>query len=84
MESEEINDEVLDAIGEVTNMICGKVKTDLVKSGMAEFNISVPTIVIGQNFMTYVRGVNAKSVVYPFFNEDGSQTINVEVKLEVK
>lgn len=80
-ESTEITDEVLDAVGEITNMISGKFKTELVTAGQHEFNITVPTIVVGQNYQTYIRGVRGTSTVFPYVSEDGEKQINVELKI---
>jgi len=59
-----IDDEVLDAIGEVTNMVLGNVKTGL-EEELGPMGLSIPTVIYGRNFTT--RSV-AKSrwTVVPF------------------
>ncbi len=59
-----IDDEVLDAIGEVTNMVLGNVKTAL-EEELGPMGLSIPTVIYGRNFTT--RSV-AKSrwTVVPF------------------
>lgn len=79
----DINDEVLDAMGEITNMICGKIKSEMCNMGEPDFNISVPTIVVGENYLTYIRGVKADSVVFPYTTDEDA-TLNIEVKLQKK
>ncbi len=61
---ESIDDEVLDAIGEVTNMVLGNVKTSL-EEELGPMGLSIPTVIYGRNFTT--RSV-AKSewIVVPF------------------
>lgn len=61
---ESIDDEVLDAIGEVTNMVLGNVKSAL-EEELGPMGLSIPTVIYGRNFTT--RSV-AKSewIVVPF------------------
>jgi len=44
-----VNEEVLDAVAEMTNMIIGNVKTDL-EPHLGPLGLSVPTVVFGRNF----------------------------------
>lgn len=46
-----VNGEVLDAVGEITNMIIGNIKTSL-EERYGSMGISVPTVVYGRNFAT--------------------------------
>jgi chemotaxis protein CheX len=46
-----IDDEVLDAIGEVTNMVLGNVKTSL-EEELGPMGLSIPTVIFGRNFTT--------------------------------
>jgi len=46
-----VNGEVLDAMGEITNMIIGNIKTSL-EDRYGAMGISVPTVVYGRNFAT--------------------------------
>lgn len=50
-EYSEINDEVLDAMGEVANMIIGNIKTNL-ESTVGPLALGVPTVTYGKNFAT--------------------------------
>jgi chemotaxis protein CheX len=50
-----VNEEVLDAVGELTNMIIGNVKTHL-ESQLGPLGLSIPTVVYGQNFKTKTAG----------------------------
>lgn len=80
MEFSEISEDVLDALGEITNMICGNVKTNVVNAGVPEFNISVPTIIVGQNYTTMIQ-IKTPSHVFPF-NDDGDGVLNIELKVK--
>lgn len=44
-----VNEEVLDAVAELTNMIVGSVKTDL-EEHLGPLGLSIPTVVYGRNF----------------------------------
>ena len=48
---EAINEEVLDAVGEITNMVLGNVKTAL-EEELGPMGLSIPTVVYGRNFTT--------------------------------
>ena len=50
-ESLAVNEEVLDAVAELTNMIIGGVKTDL-EQHLGPLGLSIPTVVFGRNFKT--------------------------------
>jgi len=63
-----VNDEVLDAVAELTNMIVGGVKTHL-ESHLGPLGLSLPTIVYGKNFRTKSVG-SAEWIVAPFHWED--------------
>jgi chemotaxis protein CheX len=48
-EVQAVNEEVLDAVAELTNMIVGSVKTDL-EQHLGPLGLSIPTVVYGRNF----------------------------------
>ncbi len=50
-----VNEEVLDAIAELTNIIVGNVKTEL-ESKLGPLGLSIPTVVYGRNFKTKTAG----------------------------
>jgi chemotaxis protein CheX len=55
-ESQAVDDEVLDAVAELTNMIIGGVKTDLEPS-LGPLGLSIPTVVYGRNFKAKGAGI---------------------------
>ncbi|MFO1009079.1 MAG: chemotaxis protein CheX [Planctomycetota bacterium] len=64
-EQKSINEENLDAIGEVGNMIAGCVKDCLVGTEYEVTNISVPSVILGANYDFYLtRGFNTVCVEF--------------------
>ncbi len=55
MEATSVDEEVLDAIAELTNIIVGGVKTDL-EQHLGPLGLSLPTVVFGRNFKTRSSG----------------------------
>jgi chemotaxis protein CheX len=76
-ESSFVNEEVLDAIGEVTNMIIGNFKT-LAEEHVGPLGLSIPTVIFGHNFVSRTKGRNSW-VVMPFQSEDS--TLEVRLRL---
>jgi chemotaxis protein CheX len=48
---EAVNDDVLDAVAEITNMILGNVKTTI-EQKVGSMGLSTPTVIFGRNFQT--------------------------------
>jgi len=61
-EASAVNEEVLDAVAELTNMIVGSVKTDL-EQHLGPLGLSIPTVVFGRNFKTKSAGTTEWIVV---------------------
>ena len=75
MDPSEVNDDMPDAIGEVTNMIAGNLRTRMTDAG-TPCAISIPSVTVGSDFYTkYVSDV--RRVLCPFKMED--QEIFVEL-----
>jgi chemotaxis protein CheX len=55
MDAQSVNEEVLDAVAELTNMIIGNVKTEL-EARVGPLGLSIPTVVFGKNFQTKTSG----------------------------
>ena len=63
-EAKSVDEEVLDAVAELTNMVIGGVKNDLERH-LGQLGLSIPTVIFGRNFKT--RDVaNAEWVVERF------------------
>jgi chemotaxis protein CheX len=63
-EETSVNEDVLDAMGEVANMIIGNFKT-LAEDHVGPLGLSIPTVIYGRNFTSRSIGDNAW-VVLPF------------------
>lgn len=61
---EAIDEEVLDAVGEITNMVLGNVKTAL-EEELGPMGLSIPTVIYGRNFTTRSIG-RSKWTAVPF------------------
>jgi chemotaxis protein CheX len=70
-----VNDDVLDAVAELTNMIVGGVKTHL-EIHLGPLGLSLPTIVYGKNFRTKSVG-SAEWIVAPFHWDDETLVVKV-------
>jgi chemotaxis protein CheX len=67
----DVNGEVPDAIGEITNMIAGTFRTRMAVGG-SRWAITVPTVTIGSDFYTtYVSDV--RRVLCPFTMSEGDE-----------
>ncbi len=72
-----VEEDVLDAIAEMTNMILGNVKTEL-EEIIGPMLLSVPTVIFGRNFSTR-SSMRQNWTVVTF--EHGGETIEVKVCL---
>ncbi|MGO9241259.1 MAG: chemotaxis protein CheX [Bryobacteraceae bacterium] len=72
-----VDQEVLDAVGEITNMILGNVKT-VFEETLGPMGLSIPTVIFGRNFMTRSVGRNEWTVV-PF--ELDGEVFEIQVSL---
>jgi chemotaxis protein CheX len=59
-----VDEDVLDAIGEIANMVIGNVKTGL-EENLGPMGLSIPTVIYGRNFTTRSVGKSNWTVV-PF------------------
>lgn len=62
-----MNEEVLDTVGEITNMIIGNVKT-MIEEKAGPMGLSTPTVIYGRNFQTRSARIHEWTVV-PFLCE---------------
>lgn len=74
---EAIDEEVLDAVGEITNMVIGNVKT-AIEEELGPMGLSIPTVIYGRNFTTRSIG-HSKWTVVPFHL--GAEIIEVHLCL---
>jgi chemotaxis protein CheX len=73
-----INHDVLDAVGELTNMISGVSRTHLEKKGMTVF-AAIPSVVFGSNH-TITHILKSPSIVIPFSSPSGPFFVDVCIR----
>lgn len=76
-EYDSVNEDVLDAIGELGNMIIGNVKTMLERT-LGNMGLSTPTVIYGRNFETHSVG-HRDWVIQPF--HCGEHRLDVQLTL---
>jgi len=74
-EMQEINDEISDAVGELTNMISGQARKELAEMDKV-FEGTIPTVITGKNHKLETKTQGPK-VAIPFTTDFGSFTIEV-------
>jgi chemotaxis protein CheX len=78
-EKTKIDSEVVDAVGELTNMISGGAKSKLAKMKM-KFNLSLPTMVVGKKIEIGYRA-NTPIIVIPFMTANGEFVVEANLSL---
>ena len=73
MRPSEIDDDVIDAVGEMTNMIAGKAKGELESYDMS---LSLPTVISGSGHKVQF-GSQVKPICIPYSSEHGDLTVEV-------
>ncbi|GGI79345.1 chemotaxis protein CheX [Shewanella gelidii] len=74
-EHEEIDDEVTDLVGEITNMVTGGAKNILSDKGY-EFEMATPMVVTGKDH-TISHKAKGKKIIMPFSSEFGTAFIEI-------
>jgi chemotaxis protein CheX len=72
-----VSDEVLDAVGEITNMLFGNVKTFL-EGRLGPMGLSIPSVIFGRNFSSRTLSKNVWTVI-PF--QVGADTMEIQLCL---
>ena len=76
-EFKEINNDVVDAVGELTNMICGGAKAELSKKGYL-FDMAIPVMVMGEN-VEVKQLSEAPTTLIPFYTQDGKFVVEANL-----
>lgn len=74
-EMKELNDEVSDAVGEITNMISGQARQELETMGRL-FHGAIPSVITGKNHKIESTAKGPK-IAIPFTTDAGTFTISV-------
>ncbi len=72
---EELNDDIADAVGELTNMISGQARRELDEAGKV-FKAAIPTVITGKRHSVRHYGDGPK-IAIPFQTDGGDFTIEV-------
>lgn len=82
IETEEMTSDIIDAVGEVTNLICGRLKTEYTNILGVECQMTVPAVIMGEKYETYI-GLKLPSYIYSYKAvEDQKYEVNVELKIQ--
>ena len=68
--ADKISDDIVDCVGEITNMICGGAKAILSEKGY-KFDMAIPSMIAGENH-TIFHKTNGKIICIPFDTIAGS------------
>lgn len=71
----ELNNEIADAVGELTNMISGQARRELEEIGKV-FKAAIPSVVTGRNH-SIIHYTEGPKIAIPFYTADGEFTIEV-------
>jgi chemotaxis protein CheX len=80
MDVEEVGEDVNDALGEIANMLGGHVKMVLSKGGL-DMNISIPTVIAGEEY-TINSMSESDCVVVPFLTEEDRFLVSLKLQKE--
>jgi chemotaxis protein CheX len=78
MEVEEVNEDVLDAMGEMANMLAGNMKTALSNNGK-DIELSVPSAVAGAQYSLDIKN-SGEHMIVPFTTDIGGFSVQFNVE----
>ncbi|MBU0673243.1 MAG: chemotaxis protein CheX [Proteobacteria bacterium] len=76
----EIDEDVTDAVGELTNMICGGAKAQLAKLSLT-FDLATPTMISGKG-VTISYYSNTPTIVIPFHTDAGDFVVEANLNVQ--
>lgn len=80
-DDEEINEaEIRDAMGEITNMVMGSIKANLLKQDVGNLNVSIPSVVSGWQLSTSL-GDKAKEVSMLIFIDESIAELTLQYRI---
>ena len=71
----ELNNEIADAVGELTNMISGQARRELEETGKV-FKAAIPSVITGRNH-SIIHYTEGPKIAIPFHTDNGEFTIEV-------
>jgi chemotaxis protein CheX len=72
----ELNSEIADAVGELTNMISGQARRELRRNGKG-FQAAIPSVVTGKEITVFGTIQKGPKIAIPFNTDSGDFTIEV-------
>lgn len=72
-----VDEEILDAVGELTNMICGGAKSQLAKLNH-KFDLATPTMIVGKGVEISYH-TEAPTIVIPFSTDHGDFVVEANL-----
>jgi len=81
MDVDEVNEDVLDAVGELANMLGGNIKNVLAENGW-DVELSLPSTISGEKFDIQSIHKNIEVIIVPFDLDDGRRFL-VELQVEL-
>jgi chemotaxis protein CheX len=71
-----VNAQVVDGVGEITNIIAGGLKTKLYNTPWMINNITIPSVILGSNYnISYTKGIEYCGIT---FEIDDPETISIQ------
>lgn len=74
-----LSSQVIDGAGEITNIVVGGIKSALAKTDYGFSHITVPSVIVGQNFtIAYARGLQYLTVT---FEHEDADVVRLEERM---
>ncbi len=74
-----LNPQVIDGVGELTNIIAGGLKTKMYNTPWMVANITIPSVILGNNYqISYSKGIEYCSVS---FEVDDPETLSIQDRI---
>lgn len=74
-----ITHQIVDGVGEITNMIAGSIKSALLGTPWAFSHVTVPSVIVGRNYqIAYAKGLNYAAAL---FEHRGGDAVILEERL---
>ena len=73
----EITNDVVDAVGEITNMVCGGAKGELNKKGYV-FDMATPVMIVGEK-VEITQLTEGPTMIIPFITQDGKFVVEANL-----
>jgi len=81
---ERLTPQVIDGAGEMTNIISGGIKSGLAGSAWAFSHVTVPSVIVGQNYqIAYVKGLQFISATFEHTNDEALMLDDRIIKVSI-